>query len=76
MDEISTLQSIAQNPGRQLPVAARRAATRLLRFGLIRPEAPGYTLRSGGVETVIRNSLSPQWVRDEIERAREAYRQK
>jgi hypothetical protein len=76
MDEIATLLFISENPGKQLPPAAGRAITRLLRFQLIRSEVPGYALRSGGVETVIRHGPTPQWVRDAIERAREAHHRK
>jgi hypothetical protein len=74
MDEISTLHFIAANPGKLMPRASRRAVTRLLRFQLIRRKALGFVLRSGGVETVVRDEPTPQCVRDVIERAREAHR--
>jgi hypothetical protein len=76
MDEISTLRYIAANPGCRLPPIARRAVTRLLRFELVRPEAPGYVLLSVTVETVLRNRSSPQWVREVIEQARESHPRK
>jgi hypothetical protein len=76
MDEISTLRYIATNPGCRLPPTARRAVTRLLRFELIRPEAPGYVLLSVSVEAVFRHSSSPQLVREVIEQARESHPRK
>jgi hypothetical protein len=70
MDEPTTLQFIADNPRSAVPVNASRAVDRLLRFQLIRPASAGYMLRSGGVEVLVRNGATPQWVRDEIERGR------
>jgi hypothetical protein len=70
MDELTTLQFIADNPRSAVPANASRAVDRLLRFQLIKLASPGYVLRSGGVETLVRNGVTPQWVRDEIERGR------
>jgi hypothetical protein len=72
MDEFSTLQFIADNPRGAVPANASRAIDRLLRFKLIRLASPGYMLRSGGIETLVRHGETPQWVRDAIERARTA----
>jgi hypothetical protein len=69
MDEISTLRFIAANPRCSAPPDACRSITRLLRFQLIKHASPGYRLRSGGVETLVRDGRTPQWVRDMIKHA-------
>jgi predicted transcriptional regulator len=75
MDEITTLRFIHLYPRYRVQSSAQRSITRLLRLQLIKRAEPGYMLRSGGVELVVRSEPTPQWVRDMIERARNADRQ-
>jgi hypothetical protein len=75
MGAISTLRFIAAaNTCRAALPSARRSITRLLRLQLIKHAAPGYQLRSGGSEVLVYEGQTPQWVREQIERVRNAHR--
>jgi hypothetical protein len=80
MGAVSPLRFIAAaNTCRAAPPSARRSITRLLRLQLIKHAAPGFQLRSGGSEILVYEGQmyegqTPHWVREQIERVRNAHR--